>query len=312
MRTHRRPKKRAPPPVPWWQAVWNLARRAYEEFNRDNGPLMAASISFYLLLSLVPMLLVAVAFAGYVFHSSSAGMRYVVDFTARLLPTATDLVRDLLAEVVRARGTLGGIGLLSLVWASMQGMTTLDTAINITWGTPPRNWLSGRLFSLAMLLVVGALFVTTVGITSFQTALSEMSYFGWLSESWTVAISSSLVSLLVSSVMFAVIYRYFPTRGSNWRVALQAGLMVAVAWEVIKVGYTWYMANFADYKSVYGPLGGMVGLVIWVYYSSFLLVLGSEIAWLRCHPDGPKPPEGRTFGRRRVPETETASAVRKK
>jgi membrane protein len=290
------PRTRTPGhPRPWWQAVWDVARSAYEEFSRDNGGLMAAAISFYVLLSVVPTLLVAIAVAGYVLGSSHEGMRYVLDFTNRLLPTSSKLIADLLDQVVKARGTIGGVGLLSLVWSSLQGMVTLESAINLAWGTRPRNWLASRLFSLAMLVVVGVLFLTTVAITSAQTALSELEAFGWMAESWPTAVSGMLLSLFVSTVMFAVIYRYFPTHGSRWRAAMEAGVLVAVVWELIKLAYAWYVTKVAHFDTVYGPLGSLVGLVLWVYYSCFLLVFGAEVAWLRS--EVVRPEDARRLGR---------------
>ena len=146
-----------------------------------------------------------------------------------------------------------------------------------------------------MLVVVGVLFLTTVAITSAQTALSELAAFGWLAESWPTAVSGLLLSLFVSSVMFAVIYRYFPTRGARWRAAMEAGVLVAVVWELIKLAYAWYVTRLAHFDSVYGPLGSLVGLVLWVYYSCFLLVFGAEVAWLRS--EAVRPEDARRLGR---------------
>jgi membrane protein len=155
---------------------------------------------------------------------------------------------------------------------------TLEAAINAIWRRPTRSVLSGRLFALLILFVVGFLLLLTIGITSAQTAVSGIPGLSWLGTSWAVRLAGIAVAIAVSTVMFAVIYRFLPNGGAAWRPSILAGAVAAIAWELAKHGYAWYVGHLADYKSVYGPMGTLIGLVLWVYYSSFLLIYGSELA----------------------------------
>lgn len=263
---------------------WETLKFAYDEFSRDNGGLMAAAICFYLLLSVMPALLLAVSIAGFVLGSSTEAIQSVLAFAQNMLPGSASVVRDLIGSVVQARGTVGGVGLLSLFWSAMGGLATLETAINIQWHTPRRGFVASKVFALGMSVVIGLLFLATLGASSAQDWLGQLRGLGWLKYSVSVRIIAVVTSIALSTTMFALIYRFFPTRGARWRPALEAALVTAVAWEIAKLGYAWYVAHMANFGSVYGPLGSLVGLVLWAYYSSFLFLYGAELAWLRSDP----------------------------
>jgi membrane protein len=269
-----------PPAAAGRTGAWRVLKVAYAEFNRDNGGLMAAAVSFYLLLSVVPALLLGVSIAGYALGSSADAMRSVLAFAQNLLPGSTSTIEELISAVMRTRGTVGGIGLLSLLWSAMGGLATLETAINLQWHTPRRGFVASKLFALGMFFVLGLLFLATLGATSLQDWLAQRPGLGWLKHSVPVRVIAILTSLTISTTMFAIIYRCFPSRGPRWRPALEAGFLTAVAWEIAKFGYAWYVTHLANFGAIYGPLGSLVGLVLWAYYSSFLFLYGSEMAWL--------------------------------
>lgn len=276
--TSKAPQPPQKPQVRPVQGLWHLLRRAWDDFNKDNGSLMAAALSFYALLSLIPMLLVAISVFGYLFGSAERGSEQVFKFVqGYLLPTASDSVRELVDQVVKARGVIGGFGLLSLLWTSLQGLLILETAVNAIWNRKPRNYLMGRVFALVSLIALGILFAVSVGMTSAQTALSHIDGFEWMAGESSSRLLTRAGTLLASTTMFVLVFALFPTRPVRFLDALKVGFVIALIWEVAKFGYVWYVGHLANFGSVYGPLGGLIGLVTWIYASSFLVLFGSEV-----------------------------------
>jgi membrane protein len=88
---------------------------------------------------------------------------------------------------------------------------------------------------------------------------------------------AQLLALAFIFLMFVLIYRYLPARRTPWRIALVAATFTAVAWEVLKGAFAWYVANFAQHATMYGALATLVLLVFWIYYSAVVFILGGEV-----------------------------------
>jgi len=224
--------------------------------------------------------LVGIGIFGY-FMSDPDAQSKVLDFTSRFMPGRSGILNDMVVSAKEARETLAGIGLIALLFTALGGFTALENAINVTWGTPNRNFLLSKLFALAMFVLIGALLILTIGISSAVTWARTMPGASWLGDSWVAAVFGFTVPVLISSAMFTLIYKFFPNRKVDWKPALISGAVTAVLWEAFKIGYQWYSSSkFGNQEATYGVAAGFVGLILWIYYSSSLVLLGSELTWV--------------------------------
>jgi len=257
-----------------------VARRAFKEFGKDNGTLMAASVAFYLLLSLVPLALVGIAILGWVLGDTQA-QGQVFSFLKGYFPAQYSMLKGLVLQVKESRGTIGLVGIGTLLLTASGGFNTLETAINIAWNAPNRSFLMSKLFAFGMMLVIGTLLVLSIGVTAIVSWAGHFAALSWLAHNTVARILAFLVSVGVTTVMFTFIHKFFPNVKSQWKPAILSGFITAVFWELFKQGYTWYSSSkWGDQSATYGAAAGFVGLVVWIYYSTSLVLLGSELTWV--------------------------------
>jgi membrane protein len=262
------------------QGVVPIAKRTFQEFSGDNGTLMAASVAFYLLLSLVPLALVGIAILGWVLGDAQA-QNQVFSFLKGYFPAQFTMLKGLVLQVKESRGTIGLVGLGALLLTATGGFTTLETAINVAWNAPHRNFLLSKLFALGMMLVIGTLLVLSLGVTAIVGWAGHFAALSWLAHNTVAHLLAFVVSIAVTTVMFTFIYKFFPNVKSAWKPALLSGFLTAVLWELFKQGYTWYSSSkWGDQSATYGAAAGFVGLVVWIYYSTSLVLLGAELTWI--------------------------------
>jgi membrane protein len=262
------------------QGIVPVARRVFKEFGKDNGTLMAASVAFYLLLSLVPLALVGIAILGWILGDTQAQAQ-VFSFLKGYFPAQYSMLKGLVLQVKESRGTIGLVGIGTLILTASGGFNTLETAINIAWNAPNRNFLMSKLFALGMMFVIGTLLVLSLGVTAIVSWAGNFPSLSWLAQNIVAQILAFVISIGVTTTMFTFIYKFFPNVKSDWKPALLSGLITAVLWEVFKQGYTWYSSSkWGDQSATYGAAAGFVGLVVWIYYSTSLVLLGSELTWV--------------------------------
>lgn len=271
--------------------LFSRLRAAIDAFLAQHGPLMASAVSFWGALSIPPLLLLGVSVFGYVLQSDEEAFRRVMEFARTMLSGDTRLLRDALEEVARSHGSFGGVGLIGLAWTGSQVLVTLESALNAQWGVPARGVIASRLLALGLLLLVGLLFFASTLATGWLATLQvwRVPRLGWsldrLPLVWQVV--GYLVPLAVSTVMFALLYRLLPNRPVSWSAAWSGALAAAPAWEVAKYGYAGFLTRFASFSPLYGSLSALGGLVLWIYYTAVILLVGSE--WVRLQQEAATP-----------------------
>lgn len=264
----------------WIRHGLSMLKDVLKDFRKDNGTLLAAAVSFYGFLSLFPLLLIAVGVLGFVLRSTAHA-------EAILTPTISHYIvgtqaSAIMAGIVHGRSAATGMGFLLLVWSGMSAIVVLEQAVNLAWDAPQRRTFIGqRLVALVTLVVAGALllvsFGTTTALHAARTASPE--FLAKLSFAWTLL--GYLIATFFSMVPFVLLYKLLPNARVKWGTALAAGVFTGVLWEVAKQAFTYYVLHWASYNRVYGSLGSVILLMIWIYYSSIITILGAEFgaAW---------------------------------
>ncbi len=271
----------------------------FARFGRDNGGLLAAGLAFFLVLALVPLLLIGLWGLGLVYaHNPSEAVVQIKGLLAsQVLPGAAnaEVVKFMdqahisdghggagptLINIIDGHGVAGLVGFLGVVWAAIQIFVNGSTAMNAAWeAKEKRNWFVLRGVALGLLVGAGLLLILSLGVTAVSTAISASRFAHEIP--FEGAIEAGLVELgavVVSGLMYAVIYKFLPSPSANisWKSALVGGAAAAIAFEIAKKGLSVLLLK--PKASLYGDLGNLIAFVLWIYYSMMILLLGAEVS----------------------------------
>jgi len=255
----------------------------YGNYNDHNGPFLAAGLAFFMLLAMVPLLLLGVACLGFYMSAtgSTENAAQTVQFwlSDHVLPgvsnrVAVDLISRLdvpgkMAKITHFRSISGIVGFVGLIWASMQIFVSGSVAMNLAWGVrESRNWFKLRLVALWLLLGSGALMGMSIAATTAGTLWSKDI------PSLALTAGSELAALIPAFVTYAMIFRALPSANVSVRAAAFGALISSLLWEIAKKGLAVYLVH--PNASVYGSLAGLFALLLWIYYSMVILLIGAE------------------------------------
>ena len=254
---------------------------AFTRFNKVRGPEAAASVAYYALFSLFPLLLVLVSVLGYLPVVVKAPQQ-VINFITQAIPISRSLISDTLTQVLNNRGTSGLIGLIGLAWSASGAFTTLARNINRAWpGAEKMNFWESRIIALIIILLLGVLLVASVLVNTLTSILPGVNWRLQLNLPLinSAALFSELISLVTAFVVFVALYRWVPTTDVRWRNALWGGGAATIAWELASKAFTFYLSSgLATYTLLYGSLGTIVALLTWIYLSSYIILIGAHIS----------------------------------
>ena len=274
--------------------AYDFTKEVAGEYVQDNGSLAAAAVGFYVFLSLVPMLLLAVAGVGFLLGSPERArdivFTYIKQYSPSLAAANSLQVRAMVNELVHGRGAATGIGLVFMLWSGTSLMVTLERAINVAWDCDrQRMFLLNRLLGLGMLVTSGVLFLISFGVTTALDALksANICLLGLASASWPWmwGLFGYLVPLTFTIIAFTLMYKVLPCTFVPIRAALFGGLFAGILWEAAKLLFSFYVSRYAGYSRIYGSLTGIIVLMVWINYSAIVAIVGAEAAsvWARRH-----------------------------
>lgn len=260
----------------------------------DHGcTIYAAAISYYTLLTCVPLFLAVISGLGYLLGSSDSALAEVLRSVSRVAPGARDAIEGALTTVIRQRKGVGLIAVLTIVWTGSAVFTVLERAMDAAWGVQERRalWHSklrgAALVILAeMGLLVSTLLASLISLHGRSLQTIGLDVLTRFPGAWRyVAIG---VQYLLSICAFTVLLRLVPNALVPVRSALFGGLLSATLWELSKHLFAQYATHLAPYQGTYGPIGGVIALLVWIYYSAAIVLFGTEAAAL--HARGRIPP----------------------
>lgn len=274
----------------WHQSFWGVVKRTIEGAYEDNLPFLASALSFDVILTAIPFLVVLLAVVGtLVQYQITVQQVNLEELLRRFMPATTgaggDAVRNverILDQVVASRGQLTLVGLPLFLYFSTRLFGGLRAALNEVFDTEERRpWHIGKLIDLALVLLTGALLLSSVlmpalGARTIGT-LQESSNF--LVE-WLYRLSLQIIAFGFSTALFLAVFKVLPSRRIAWRTAVVAAVFCALAFELAKRLYALYVANFVtlDRLASNANAGAFFLLLLWIYYTNCVLLIGGEIA----------------------------------
>ena len=258
-------------------------KRALAGWWDDNVPRLGASLAYYTLFALSPVLLVATAIAGLVFGAEAVRGEIVGQIQGLVGRQGAEAVQAMLESASRPSSSIPAtiIGLVTLFLGATGAFLELQTALNAIWRVKPRpganvrDFVVQRLISFGLVVGVGFLLLVSLLVSAALAALSR--YLGQIFPALTAfwEAGNVLVSLFVITLLFAMVYKILPDVRLRWRDVWVGSLVTAGFFSIGKQLIGLYLGT-SSVGSSYGAAGSVVVLLIWVYYSAQVVLLGAE------------------------------------
>ena len=275
----------------WHESVWGVVKRTIEGAYEDNLPFLASALSFDVILTAIPFLVLLLAAVGtLVQHQIAAEQVNLEELLRRFMPAGGDAtesgaavrnVERILEQVVASRGQLTLVGVPLFLLFSTRLFGGLRAALNEVFDTEERRpWQVGKLLDLALVLLTGTLLLLSALLPAIEArTLGRMEEGGFLLE-WLYRLSLEIIAFAFSTALFLVVFKTLPSRRIAWRTALVAAVFCALAFELAKRLYALYVANFVtlDRLASNANAGAFFLLLLWIYYTNCVFLIGGEIA----------------------------------
>ena len=273
---------------------WILVKRVLNSWIDDYAPSMGAALAFYTMFSLAPLLLIVISVAGLVFGQDAARGEIAAQLQSLMGERGASAVQDLLASVQQpaegAAATVVGLVLLFVGATSVFG--ELQNSLDRIWRVPARSTMVGwmalvrsRLLSFGMIMAIGFLLmvslVTSAGLAAMGRWWDSM-VGGW----YLLAIAgNAVVDFLLAAVMFALIYKVMPRVHVQWRDVWIGAIFTALLFTIGKMLIGLYVGR-SGVTSGFGAAGSLVVVLLWVYYSAQIFLIGAEFTWVYANVFG--------------------------
>jgi membrane protein len=255
-----------------------VIRDVLRGFYKGDGFFLAAGLSFYVVICVVPFLLLVIAGGGFLLSDETV-VEEVVTRLSEVLPVYQEDVEKILGGVARARGISGVLGTVILILFATQLFASTRFVLNRIFGMRGRTFLWGVLFDFVMILILILLFFVAMGVTAAFAWMQTM--FGLVRHGRAFialfAWAGLFLAMVLNAVLFGTVYRFVPIQRIPWSSVLIGSVTAAVLWEIAKQLFRLYIERVGVYSAVYGSLGVTVALIMWVYYSAVVFVLGANV-----------------------------------
>lgn len=265
-----------------------LFREAFREWNEDRAPRLGAALAYYTIFSIAPLLVIVIAICAQVFGDDAARRHIRDEIETMVGRPAAEAVEDMLRHA-HGKGSgpwATGLGVVTLLFGALGVFVQLQDALNTVWKVEPkpgRGWLHmlrDRALSFAMVLGTGFLLLVSLvastvlqAVRTFGDHLFEPAHLPGGLSIWQTA--NAVLSFAFITVLFAMIYKILPDVRIRWRDVWAGALIATVLFTIGKYLIGLYLGR-AGVTSAFGAAGSLVIVLVWVYYSSQILLYGAE------------------------------------
>lgn len=250
-------------------------RLAVVNFRAHQGMFLASGLAFTLVTCLIPVLFFVVSLAGFVL-SRKAAAEVVLTQLSDIVPVYKDELHQILAQIIRRRSLSGILGTAVLLIFASQLFAALRLVLNVVFGfTSGPGFVHGVVKDIALLFLMGVLFLGSVVVTDLVGWVRIVLMVTVMPGEWIQSLFI-LMAVAFNTGLFFIAYRYFPHRRVPAGAALAGAILASLLWEAAKQFFRWYILAIGAYDKIYGPLGVLVALSMFAYYSGVVFVLGAE------------------------------------
>jgi membrane protein len=259
--------------------IRELAREIQLRFKDDDIPALAAQLTYHLILAFFPFLIFLITLVA----CTPVTKNDVLSILYYILPSNTyTIVFDLIQQSVPLRSmTLLPIGMITALWIASGGVTALIRGLNKAFDEKEKRpfWkLRGisALFTIGLVLAI----ILSISMLVFGKVLGEyvFNYLGitnLFGAAWNII--RYIITLAFLTLIFIFLYRYLPHRQLNLKEALPGSIFSTVGWVLVSAAFSFYVNNFGSFTNMYGNIGGIILLLLWLYWINIIILLGGEI-----------------------------------
>jgi len=263
-----------------WKIVV-LLKKTVQEFTADNCQLLAAAISYYLLLSVFPFLLGLISLSSF-FVDDPAIQERVFRAFQYLIPVSRDFVLNIINSVINARGAMGIISVILLLFGCLAFFNAIRKSLNTAWGIHKSSSLiRSQLTNFAMVLGAVLLLFISLAVTvvlNFSALFLSTIVAQPLTNLVLLHLLVVMIDIALAFLVFLISYKFIPERRIRWRDVWDGALAGAVCFEAITILFIVYLNTFNPYNLIYGSLGAVIALLIWAYIAALIFLFFAKIS----------------------------------
>ncbi|HEU0258790.1 MAG TPA: YihY/virulence factor BrkB family protein [Burkholderiales bacterium] len=272
--------------------IWSLFKQAVGAWSDDYAPSMGAALSYYTLFSIAPLLLIVIAVAGWFFGDEAARGELTSGLHGLMGEEGAKAVESMVANASKPKqGIIASVvGVFVLILGATTVFGELQNSLDRIWRAPAREKVSGlwrilraRLLSIGMILGIAFLLMVSLVLDALLHSLGRM----WGTGAWEAVAQTvnTLAGFGLTTAVFALIYKLIPRATIEWHDVWVGAAVTALLFTVGKFLIGLYIGRSAVASS-FGAAGSLVVVMIWVYYSAQIFLLGAEFTWVYSHAHG--------------------------
>jgi membrane protein len=277
------------------KSIWTMLKDTAADWSDDNASRLAAALAYYTILSIAPMMVLAVAVAGLVFGEDAARGQIAAQLGHVVGPQASTAIQTIIANAKTPEsGILGTVvGVAVLLFGASGVFGELQASLNVVWEVAPkpgrgiRGFIEQRFFSFSMVLGVAFMLLVSLALSALLSAVGTIVADALPGGAAVWQAMNFVVALGLITVLFAMIFKVIPDAKIAWRDVWVGAFVTALLFNLGKFALGLYLGH-ASLGSPYGAAGSIIVLVVWVYYAAQILLLGAEFTQVYAHRRGDK------------------------
>jgi membrane protein len=261
-----------------WDILWDTIKN----YKYNGNTNQAAAISLYAILSFIPLFILTLLAASYIFGSRPAIQHELMETIRGFNPYFSESLLKQLGHIEQKRQVLGWVGIFSLIWFSAMIFNAIEQAMNIIFRSRNyRNYIVSKLLAISMIPMGWTVGIVSVGFTYMSTLLEEQPLLS--SKQFAIlpflhgALFRYILPYILTVAFFTIVYKIIPTVKVKLGSALTGAAIFSALTEIAKHFFTWYVSNYTRYNVIFGSLETLVILVIWVFYVALILLFCAEL-----------------------------------
>jgi len=262
---------------------WDILTDALRNYSANGDANQAAAIALYAVLSAIPLFVLTIISAGYIFSSYPHIQTDIIEAVRGFHPYFSEKLLVQLGKIEKKRHLLGWLGVIGLVWLSAQIFNSMEDALNITFHSQKkRSYIVSKILAISMIpmgwIVAGAsVLLSYLTAMILRQPIKLPSGVGLYLSNMSGVILRYVLPYIITVIFFSFLYRIIPTTKIKPAVALVGGAIFALLMEIAKQVFTWYVSKYTRYDVIFGSLEAVVILIIWVFYVALIFLFCAEI-----------------------------------
>jgi membrane protein len=265
----------------YFTLAFRMIRGAFLTFTLAKGSEAAASIAYYTLFSMFPLVLSFVA-VGSFFVDQATVERELIKFLPTVIPVSQDFILSNIQQVFKLRGAVSALSLLGLIWSSTSVFSTIIRNINAAWpAASPHSFIRMRLWSLAIIAALAVVLILSSFSLTFRHLLNNLGInldYSLISKFLSSYFYTKTLPVLIRVAVLFALYFWVPQIKVHKMGALTGAVLVTFLWQIITTIFNAYLSSgLARYEIIYGSLGKMIALLVWIYFTSWIILFGAHL-----------------------------------